>query len=268
NPEMINVQENKTSLTDKINKQGIQGTRIERQQIQLLERGELTFPDIQIYWWDINQDSQQIASISKQILQVLPDKNGVASIEREIAQNQANLSNEGDINIIQTDINWLLWALITLSVFSSLGWAFNLRKIKRLKEQQIEIMDHDLSKPAMNKHDLHEPEVQQLKSNSSNKQSYSTQPQFNAKAELNTFQALGRVCINNDLIAAERRLIEWANHFWFEQNIQSIAVVAQSANNPSLNVLLAEMQELLETRQSEQWQGKSLFSLLTSIRES
>ncbi|MFT5707509.1 MAG: hypothetical protein ACI9ES_001804, partial [Oceanospirillaceae bacterium] len=42
NPEMINVQENKTSLTDKINKQGIQGTRIERQQIQLLERGELT----------------------------------------------------------------------------------------------------------------------------------------------------------------------------------------------------------------------------------
>ncbi|MEH6446524.1 MAG: hypothetical protein V7784_21720 [Oceanospirillaceae bacterium] len=273
NPEIINIQENQISLTDKINKQGIQGTRIERQQIQLLERGELTFPAIQIYWWDVKQDSQQIASISKQILQVLPDQNGVASIEREIAQNQAEASKEGAINVIQTDVNWLLWALITLSVLSSLGWAFNLRKIKRLKERATENSEHhdtlddDLSIPGVN-HDLHASETQQHQSKSAIAPAPPEQPQFNAKAELNTFQALGRSCINNDLLTAERHLLEWSNHFWFEQHIQSIAEVAQCANSSSLNVLLAEMQELLEAQQNEQWQGKSLFTLLTSIRAS
>jgi hypothetical protein len=268
NPEIINIQDSKVSLTDTINKDGIQGTRIERQQIQLLERGELTFPKIDIFWWSTSSDSQQQAVLPKQIMQVMPGVNGESSIEREVAQNAASINKNNDINVIQTNNNWILWALLTLCSISAIGWLYNFIKMKRLRVNREDSFAKD---PTINDSAIAETfssndSQADLHDNSEFDIAPDEGEQFNAKAELGSFQLLGRACLDNDLSTANRRLIEWGDYYWFEQPVDSIQDIALCANNPSLNVLLAEMQELLDNRQLNEWEGKSLFSLLTNIR--
>ncbi len=268
NPEIINIQDSKTTLTDTINKDGIQGTRTERQQIQLLERGELTFPKIDIFWWSTTSDSQQQAVIPRQIMQVLPGANGESSIEREIAQNAASINKNNDINVIQTSNNWIIWALLALCSVSAIGWLYNFIKMRRLSEKREESFNQDptISDSAIAETINHGTNQPHSQDNAEFDIAPDEQKQFNAKAELNSFQLLGRACLDNDLSTANRRLIEWGDYYWFEQPVDSIQDIALCANNPSLNVLLAEMQELLDNRQLNEWEGKSLFSLLTNIR--
>lgn len=263
NPEIINIQDTQVSLTDKINKNGIQGTRTERQQIQLLERGELTFEAIDVFWWNTNSDTQQTAVVNKQILQVVPGANGESSIEREIAQNAPTNDTKTAVNVIQTDVNWLLWGLVGLSVISLIGWLTTLLKNKRNSGRHSEELN---AEPTLPNDDLDFEAQTDTPSQPDYSQSSTTQ--FNAKAELSTFQLLGRACLDDDLSTATRRLIDWADQFWYEQPIESLQDIALCANDPSLNMLLAEMQELSENRQLNLWQGKSLFSLLTNIRSS
>jgi hypothetical protein len=258
-PEIVDILNTDVSLTDKINKQGIQGTRVEQQQIQLLERGEVTFPDIKIHWWDTTKDNQQISQINKQMLQVLAGENGESSIEREIAQNISVDEKSTPITIIETNSSWLVWLLIGFVLLTTLGWVFNIRKMKRIQDQQQEGFTTVTSISAKDESTF-------VDSNETILTHAKAKANFSAKAELNTFQQLGRACLKNDLIAAQRRLLEWANHFWYEQQLNEINDVAAAANDPSLNVLLLEMQELMETYNAQHWQGKNLFNLLTDIR--
>jgi hypothetical protein len=250
NSEIVNVKETSVALTDTINKQGIQGTRTETQYIQLLERGEVTFPEIQIFWWNTVLDSQEQAVINKQILQVLAGANGESSIEREVAQNKLPNNTDAPIRVIETDINWLLWAMIGLTLITSLGWIYNLKKMKNIREGQLENFE---TQPA----------------NNSVTDTTETQPinSFDAKAELDTFQLLGRACFSNDLPTSERLLIDWGKQFWYEQDIRNIEDVSYAANDLALNISLTEMQDLLAMHNTDTWDGKELFNQLTDIRD-
>ena len=249
NPEIVDVKETAVSLTDTINTLGVLGVRVETQRIQLLERGEITFPKVQIFWWNTQVDSQEQAVINRQILQVLPGINGESSIEREVAQNKAPQVINAPIRIIEADINWLLWIMIAVTAVTSLGWVYNLRKMKRIKEDQLENF-----------------EIQPTVNPQTPKTTQQLPATFDPKAELNTFQTLGRACFSNDLNTSERRLIEWAQCFWYEQEVTSIKDVSFVADDMSLNLLLAEMQDLLDIENSEGWLGKELFNQLTELR--
>lgn len=250
NPEIVDVKETAVVLTDTINTLGVRGVRVETQRIQLLERGEVTFPKIRIFWWSTQIDSQEQAVINQQIMQVLPGINGESSIEREVAQNKAPQVPGAPIRIIEADVNWLLWIMIALTVVTSLGWVYNLRKMKRIKEDQLENFE---IQPTIN---FQTPKTTQ-------------QPKatFDPKAELNTFQTLGRACFSNDLNTSERRLIEWGQCFWYEQEVRNIKDISYAADDMSLNLLLAEMQDLLDIENTEGWLGKELFNQLTKLRD-
>ncbi len=257
NPEIIDIKETKVTLTNQISKQGVQGIRTERQKIQLLERGEITVPRIRIYWWDTNTDSQRSSSIDKKILQVMPGANGESSIEREMAQNKSPTLKPQDIITVSTQTPWLIWSLALFALIATLGWIFNLRKMKNIREQQQEGFEIVTKQPLS-------PDPEQ--NNSSTQILSNTSKSFNAKAELNTFQILGRACIKNDLISTQSRLLEWANQFWYEQKFNEIQEIASAANDPLLSELLTEMQDLLDSYNTSQWQGKATFNRLTVIR--
>jgi len=270
NPEIVNILDSKTSLSQILNKKGIEGTRIERQSIQLLERGEVTFPSIDIYWWDTDRDSQQLSSIDKKILSVQPGENGESSIEREKAQNQ-NTPTTPNITVIKTENSWIIWLLVSLLALSGGAWLYRTRKARRLKETQQEAFntesneqDDTLNEDA----DVIDNEVDTYEEEESEQRIEPTlnTGEFNAKAELSSFQALGRSCLKNDIIGAHGHLLEWASSFWYEQSFKDIADVAKAANNPAINVLLAEMNGCLDEFEANNWQGKELFSLLTQLR--
>jgi len=263
-PETINIQDTKLALTDKTNKNGVQGIRVELQKIQLLERGEITFPKIRIYWWDTNSDSQKSATISKQILKVLPGINGESSIEREIAQNSVAPAEPPSVQLATDDISWLLWLLGVLALLSSIGWLFNLRKIKQLNESELEGFE-TITKTSDADFDIGPGDNQRQEPIMPSRGA--ELPSFNAKAELNTFQLLGRACLKNDLLSANRRLLEWANQFWYEQQLENIQDIADIANDSSLELILMEMQELLNIQAQNRWQGRKLFNMLTQLRE-
>ena len=254
-PEIVKILSSKVTLSDSIDEKGIRGTKTIRQKIQLLERGELTFDKIAIYWWDTNQDSQKVATIDKNILNVFPGPNGESSIEREVAQNKAAQSTNENIIIIETESSWLIWALIALSAMTSLGWLFNLRKVRRIKDAQAEAFHQNIA------------DKNRKPENATTGSTTLHNENFNAKAELNTFQTLGRACLQNDLISANRRLLEWANYYWYQQPLESIGDIVTLANNDALAALLKDMQHCLDTHDVAQWQGKSLFELLTQLRD-
>jgi len=255
-PQIIKIMASDFSLSDKIDNKGIQGTKIIKQKIQLLERGELTFDRVAIYWWDTNNDSQRISAIEKQLLNVLPGPNGESSIEREIAQNTHNSSKKGDVTVIKTDGSWLLWALIALTTLTSIGWLFNLRKLRRLKDSQAEAFHKNLATQKESTSAI----------NTINSEAASV-INFNAKAELNTFQILGRVCLKDDLLSVNRRLLEWANQYWYHQKISTLTDIANIADSPELTRVLTQMQVLLDNHDVGQWQGEELYNLLAAIRE-
>ena len=254
-PEIVKILSSKVTLSDSIDEKGIRGTKTIRQKIQLLERGELTFDKIAIYWWDTDQDSQKVATIDKNILNVFPGPNGESSIEREVAQNKAAQSTNENIIIIETESSWLIWALIALSAMTSLGWLFNLRKVRRIKDAQAEAFHQNIA------------DKNRKPGNATTGSTTLDNENFNAKAELNTFQTLGRACLQNDLISANRRLLEWANYYWYQQPLESIGDIVTLANNDALAALLKDMQHCLDTHDVAQWQGKSLFELLTQLRD-
>ena len=228
-----------------------------KQKIQLLERGELTFERVAVYWWDTQQDSQKITAIAKQILNVLPGPNGESSIEREIAQNQNNTQKRGDITVIETDGSWLIWALIALTLLTSMGWLFNLRKLKRIKDSQAEAFHKNLG----------EQKKQSSQTAETARAVATSTINFNAKAELNTFQLLGRVCLKDDLLSVNRRLLEWANQYWYQQDFKELSDIAMIANNQKLTQVLSDMQVLLDNHDVAKWQGEELYNLLSAIRE-
>lgn len=260
-PEIVKLMSSDSVLSDKIDRNGILGTKIIKQKMQLLERGELTFDRLAVHWWDTQQDRPKTTNLSRHIMNVMSGPNGESSIEREVAQNKGINQKDGDITIIETDSSLLLWALVVLSIITSGGWLFNLRKIKRIKDSQAEAFHNNLAKqqqptdPAITDT---QPvaELRELSNKS-----------FNAKAELNTFQILGRSCLKDDLISTHRRLLEWANQYWYEQKLQSIAEIATIAENEKLTQTLTQMQYLLDTHDASNWQGESLFLLLKEIRK-
>jgi len=256
-PRIVKIISSDTTLSDKIDNKGVQGTKVIKQKIQLLERGELTFERVAVYWWDTQQDSQKITAIAKQILNVLPGLNGESSIEREIAQNQNNTQKRGDITVIATDGSWLIWALITLTLLTSIGWLFNLRKLKRIKDSQAEAFNKNLAKQKKQSSQPGETARAEAKSTIS----------FNAKAELNTFQLLGRVCLKDDLLSVNRRLLEWANQYWYQQEFKELSDIAMIADNQKLTQVLSDMQVLLDNHDVAKWQGEELYNLLSTIRE-
>jgi hypothetical protein len=266
NPEIVNILDSQVSLSQTLNKNGIEGTRIERQSIQLLERGELTFPNIDIYWWDTDSDNQQLSRIEKNIFNVQAGKNGESSIEREKAQ---NLNNQAapNITVIETENSWIIWLLLSLLTIGAIAWLYHVRRARRLKEAQQEAFENDDS-------DTNNPSTydeDEIKDNGFEEEVQRIEPsistgEFNAKAELNAFQTLGRSCLKNDLISANSHLVAWANFFWYEQQFTDISDVAKTANSPAINLLLAEMEECLNEFEANNWQGKELFSLLTQLR--
>ena len=270
NPEIVNILDSQTSLSQILNKKGIEGTRIERQSIQLLERGEITFPSIDIYWWDTDRDSQQLSSIDKKILTVQPGENGESSIEREKAQNQ-NTPTAPNITVIETENSWIIWLLVSLLALSGGAWLYRMRRARRLKETQQEAFNSESNEQddTLNEDaDVIDNEVDTYEEEENEPRIEPTlnTGEFNAKAELSSFQALGRSCLKNDIISAHGHLLEWASSFWYEQSFEDIADVAKAANNPAINVLLAEMNGCLDEFEANNWQGKELFSLLTQLR--
>ncbi|MEM5527626.1 hypothetical protein WN093_02230 [Gammaproteobacteria bacterium AS21] len=267
NSEIVNILDSQVSLSQTLNKNGIEGTRIERQSMQLLERGELTSQNIDIYWWDTVNDNQQVSRIDKKIFNVQAGENGESSIEREQAQNQNN-QVAPIITVIETENSWIIWLLVSLLVISGGAWLFHMRRARRLKETQQEAFDSDDS--AIQSQDEDEDEYdderdREQQDRASIEPSIST-GEFNAKAELNSFQTLGRSCLQNDIISAHNHLIAWANCFWYEQHFTDIDDIAKAANSPAINLLLAEMKEQLDEFETDNWQGKELFNLLTQLR--
>lgn len=265
NPEIINILDSQVSLSQTLNKSGIEGTRIERQSIQLLERGELTLQNIDIYWWDTVNDNQQVSRIDKKIFNVQAGENGESSIEREKAQNQNNQAAP-NITVIKTENSWIIWLLASLLVISGGAWLFHMRRARRLKETHQEAFDSDDSDiENLDKEDEYDDERDREQQDKASIDTSST-GEFNAKAELSSFQTLGRSCLQNDIISAHNHLIAWANCFWYEQHFTDIDDIAKAANSPAINVLLAEMKEQLGEFEANNWQGKELFNLLTQLR--
>ncbi|NQZ33892.1 MAG: BatD family protein [Oceanospirillaceae bacterium] len=260
-PEIVKLLSSDSSLSDKIDKNGILGSKVIKQKMQLLERGELTFDALTVHWWDTNDDRSKIKKIDQLILNVMSGPNGESSIEREVAQNLGVDKHNADITIIKTDSSLLLWALVALTVLSSGGWLFNLRKIKRIKDSQAEAFHDNLAKAHQS------PPAETDKSRSKQILKAASGKSFNAKAELNTFQTLGRSCAKDDLISTHRRLLEWANQYWYEQKLQSIDEISVIAENDTLSQVLSQMQHLLDTHDVSSWQGDALFEALTQIRQ-
>jgi hypothetical protein len=75
------------------------------------------------------------------------------------------------------------------------------------------------------------------------------------------------VCLKDDLLSVNRRLLEWANQYWYQQDFKELSDIAMIADNQKLTQVLSDMQVLLDNHDVAQWQGEELYNLFSAIRE-
>ena len=251
-----------TDLSETFTPEGLISTRVERVQITVKERGEVTLPPIDIYWWDTYEDRGKVASLAPVILRVAPSSGdappqvsstltntnpaaiatGTSSTTvpqsapaPESADTEANTSED------RSSLMPLVSILVLISIISSLGWLYT---FNRLKNRAPKTDDGHSPRPA--------PEE--------------TRRRSLKLAEHNAYSALAQACQNNQVDLAKIRLIDWAQRFWPEAQINNCEGISKAAKNQTLDFLIIDLEQHFYRDDKTQWQGDLLLQAIETLR--
>lgn len=219
-------------LTESMSPFGLVSSRREQISIEPLATGSFTLPPIDLHWWDVDLDRGRHASLPSHSFSVDAPPLIEGSDDANAAPAPAGTDNH----------NRLLITLLTLTcVISSLGWLYSASRLRRFRADNSALQ-------------LQEKVRRQRKL-----------LQTNERAERNTFQALAIACRQNSASLAKARLIEWAQNFWPEQNIDSLEAICDAACNQTLDVLILDLEQHLHDS-AELWRGDLLLQSIDSLR--
>ncbi|WP_084629049.1 BatD family protein [Neptunomonas japonica] len=246
--ELADIELLSTELDESFDEEGLTSKRTETVKITMKERGEITLPPIDIHWWDTYEDRSKIASLPPVILYInaapiqnTPPKAGslikdkTAPINSTKIPPAANTEDTGHIPLIVF--------LAGVSMISSLGWLYSYCRLRKLRNHA------------------------QKKRTAVNERQKEKKKHTHSLAEKNTFQALAIACQQNNVDISKLRLIEWAQHFWPETFIESSKDISLLAKNQTLDFLIIDLEQHLNSHEKSLWQGDLLLQAIEALRK-
>ncbi|WP_201347429.1 BatD family protein [Neptunomonas japonica] len=250
--ELADIELLSTELDESFDEEGLISKRTETLKITMKERGEITLPPIDIHWWDTYEDRSKIASLPPVILYVNAAK--IQSAPQNTLSNTASLVKDeptpthsttapATTNIKDTGHIPLIAFLAGVSMMSSLGWLYSYSRLRKLRKHA------------------------QKKREAVNERQKEKKKHTHSLAEKNTFQALAMACQQNNVDISKLRLIEWAQHFWPETFIESSKDISQLAKNQTLDFLIIDLEQHLNSHEKSLWQGDLLLQAIETLRK-
>lgn len=246
----IKVYPQPPELKQFLKKGSLQAIRHQVYRLLISEPGDLRIPEMTLPWWDIRSDRPQLARIPSTTLKVAPF-NPITEItpppENNLSQSPVTqpLESAKSPPAESTEMPFMAWLWAAIALVTTLLYCISRNQHKGL-QQEIEQLRNQL------KH----KEMVQSKEGS-------------AQEELGVFQALTRACQQNSMPLTVERLLNWANHFWPQQNLSTLMDIEQHANDPTLTYLLRNLEYQLDGRADDEdpWQGDLLLAQIARIRK-
>ncbi len=210
--------------------------RTEKLAIIPTKTGEIQLPQIDVKWWNIDQDRFEIASLPARTIQVtapaaanpLHSSSSVSGSPSEISQ-----SREEDSQLSNTPLLFKNERTIWISIVSALLLAWGLTLLFWRKNSQ-------------HPSEISSALIQSAKQNSI----HELKKQFKSAA------------LNNQPNQSRQALIEWAKWIWPSQDIRTLGDIEKCLCNPHTKELLRELDQCIYTNQSRHWNGKALWEKL------
>ncbi len=218
-------------LEEKMTDKGIVSTRMEEVSIRPTEQGEITLSAIDIPWWNTETETGQTATLKRKKLSV------IAPVP---VQTNANLQTAHPAETAEP-ANFLLWLFAALSLISTIGFIYVYQRLRRLQTER-------------------DPESRYA----SHDETRLNQQAATAIAEQNSFKTLVGACHQSSPELTQLRLIEWAQVFWNDAELHTLAHVCEKADNQTFNFLILDLEQHLHNR--EPWQGDLLLESVEKIR--
>jgi hypothetical protein len=230
------------ALDDQQDANGVHGKRIENIALIPTRAGQLQLPETRVVWWDVDSDSEKVATLSGETLNIAAGANTTNApppLSQNTQQPAAPVTNPIPISapaINQIDKNVLLWWQLAtvLLLFALLVTLFAYGNLRKKSKQLISV----------------------------------SKPKSTIADDADAWRNLSAACHANNPVAARQALLRWAQIFYRSENIHSIEQLQHIANNPQLTREL----QLLDNRlfgvlpDSGEWNGKTLLQPVKNVR--
>ncbi len=221
--EALKIYRDQAQLEDNTNAQGVIGHRIESMAIVPTESGPLTFPEIQVQWWDTVNERMRTARLPSETFDVLP---GAATSPPPAEVTTTPTPNRDIIvpTVIAPAENGLILKVLIASniLLALLSLTFAVMWWHNRNSQQPE--------SGINK-------------------TVPSPPNEKAKTTLKTVQL---AAADHNYPALREAIIQWARSHWQQTNIHTLNQVASKAEDAELKRLFEE----LDTRLYDKHRGK------------
>lgn len=242
----VQISKDNITLNEQINQEGLLSTRTETLTITLTQEGSASLPPIDIHWWNTYEDRAKVASLPPRLFTVQPrtlfpepvSADTQQAPEEAAARPAHPLRRPAPVTTpVQaapaTNIGYLWPVLLATSCLLALvGWVVYRKRQQR--PAQTSVSPADITRQM--------------------------------QLEQQRFRDFASACRQNNPALAQQRLISWAQAFWPDQTISSCKEVSQSAANASLEFLLVDLEQHLNSRKTSHWQGDLLLQAIARLR--
>ncbi len=220
------------------NGQTLIGTLQEKIAIVPTQAGKFELPEINLIWWDIQNNKAQQAVLPSRVVDVLPaiaqQLTRQASASLPVADNINNNSpSEMPLAKSNSGISAGYWPWIS-AVFA-IGWL--LTSIAWWRWRQRNVVG----------------EIGRV--NAANEQKIS--PQI-------ALSALQKACLQVDARLVRDELLSWANASWPHQSLQNLTQISQKVDDATFSRALAKLDEILYSPQQALWDGDQFWQQIAS----
>ena len=227
-------------LDDQQDSNGVHSKRTENTALIPTRAGQLQLPETRVVWWDVDSDSEKIATLPSETLTIAAGSNTASApppTPLPAAQPTQPTAIAPTLTTTPTATTPTLWWQIATAVLT-LFWLITLFAYLQLRRQPRAIATIDTAQTAQ---DINEQ---------------------------NAWRDFAAACRANNPAAARQKLLRWTVLFYGEENVHSIEQLQSVTDNAQLTREL----QLLDNRlfgnlhDSGDWNGENLLQVLQEIK--
>lgn len=232
------------ALDDQQDASGAHGKRIDKAALIPTQAGALHLPEVRVVWWDVDSDSEKVATLPAQTYQITSGSQSsvsTPSTEPHPTEQRQPATTVSDTSMPSPDIasahTLRLWQ-VAVAVLATL-WLITLFLYVRLRRSRSlsAIVTTDL----LTDH---------------------------APKEDNAWRDFAAACRASDPNAARKQLLQWARLHFDDPQLHTTEQLAQRTNDPPLVLALQQLENrLYGTRpDSTEWNGEVLLSAAKGLK--
>lgn len=226
------------TMDDQQDGSGVHGKRVESTALIPSRQGPLALPGVKLVWWDVDSDSEQVASLPEQTLQVAPGTAPNANASAPVIAEPQAAAPSAPASAPPMTAPLSRWWQAAVALLA-LAWLITLYLYWRLRRG------------------LHTAKTDQP-----------ANPKPASASEETAFKVLTGACREHDAATARAALLEWARCFYGAPDLRGSEQLLRRSGNTALALELQQLDNRLfgARTDSSDWNGENLLEAARQLR--